>query len=410
MEEDTHFCAAPASAATGMPSSDFSLRKIAVPVFGPTFMFGLAEGAAFPMIALTARELGASVALAGFLVALMGLGSLLSNIPAALITSRIGERRAIMGASAVFAGALLLCILAHTLWLLAIGVLLMGTSVAVFMLARQVYLTEAVPLSLRARAMSTLGGSMRIGVFIGPFLAAATMPSFGLKAAYTIAILAAIGSGVLAYGAPDITPGRNARLAENPPPIKAIVRSHAKVFMTLGVGVMLVSVLRSSRQVIIPLWAESLGIDAATTSLIYGLVSGIDMLVFYPAGKLMDTRGRIWVAVPSTLLMGISIVLMPFTNSTLTLLLVSLVLGVGNGISSGLIMVLGADASPRAGRTEFLGVWRLLADVGACSGPLLLSTTTAMLSLSAGIGLIGLLGLLATGVFWRWVPRPPPAG
>ncbi len=215
---------------------------------------------------------------------------------------------------------------------------------------------------------------------------------------------------MLAYGAPDITPGRNARLAENPPPIKAIVCSHAKVFMTLGVGVMLVSVLRSSRQVIIPLWAESLGIDAATTSLIYGLVSGIDMLVFYPAGKLMDTRGRIWVAVPSTLLMGISIVLMPFTNSTLTLLLVSLVLGVGNGISSGLIMVLGADASPRAGRTEFLGVWRLLADVGACSGPLLLSTTTAMLSLSAGIGLIGLLGLLATGVFWRWVPRPPPAG
>ena len=48
-----------------------------------------------------------------------------------------------------------------------------------------------------------------------------------------------------------------------------------------------------------PLWADHLGLDAATTSLIYGLAGGIDMLVFYPAGKVMDRKGRTWVAVPS---------------------------------------------------------------------------------------------------------------
>ena len=39
------------------------------------------------------------------------------------------------------------------------------------------------------------------------------------------------------------------------------------------------------------------------------------MLVFYPAGKVMDRKGRAWVAVPSMLIMGIAMMLTPFTHS-----------------------------------------------------------------------------------------------
>ena len=39
----------------------FSLRSIAVPAFGPALMFGLGEGAILPVVALSARDLGASV-------------------------------------------------------------------------------------------------------------------------------------------------------------------------------------------------------------------------------------------------------------------------------------------------------------------------------------------------------------
>src|SRR5690606_42009960 len=66
---------------------------------------------------------------------------------------------------------LALCLLAHEPWLFGIGVLMIGMASAVFLLARQTYLVEAVPLTMRARAMSTLGGTMRIGLFFGPFIA-----------------------------------------------------------------------------------------------------------------------------------------------------------------------------------------------------------------------------------------------
>ena len=86
-----------------MTDDSFSLRRIALPVFGPSFLFGLGEGAILPVIALTVRQLGGSVALAALMVTLIGIGSLVTNIPASLITARWGERWAIVG-GAVWGG------------------------------------------------------------------------------------------------------------------------------------------------------------------------------------------------------------------------------------------------------------------------------------------------------------------
>ncbi len=68
-------------------------------------------------------------------------------------------------------------------------------------------------------------------------------------------------------------------------------------------------------------------------------------------------------------------------------------------------MTLGADYSPAAGRAHFLGVWRLMADLGSTSGPALISGATALFSLAAGIVCTGLLALAAGAVLWYWIPR-----
>jgi MFS family permease len=155
----------------------------------------------------------------------------------------------------------------------------------------------------------------------------------------------------------------------------------------------------------VPLWAEQIGLSAATISLIYGMSSGLDMLVFYPAGRVMDRKGRLWVAVPSMLFMGLSMILMPLTHGAFTLLLAALLMGFGNGIGSGMIMTLGADYSPAAGRAHFLGIWRLLSDIGSTAGPALLSAVTALLTLSAGIWCNGLIAFAAASVLLYWIPR-----
>ena len=389
----------------------FSLRSIAVPAFGPALLFCIGEGAVLPVVALSARDLGASVAVAALIVTLIGLGSWFFNLPASLITLKFGERWSIVGAAAAGALALTAAALSSAipdgLWLLAAAMVVVGMAASVFALARQKYLTEAVPVAFRARALSTLGGVSRIGIFIGPFVGAGVMQFAGISGAYWVGVAGMAAAAILSVTIPDLKapPGSSAGSGGPEPTMRGIAVSHAGVFLTVGAGILLLSALRASRQVVIPLWADNLGMDATQASLIYGLSGAIDMLVFYPAGKLMDRKGRQWVAIPSTVIMGTALMLIPLTGSFVGLLLAALLIGFGNGISSGLIMTLGADFSPDRGRGQFLGLWRFIADAGATGGPVLLSGVTAAASLGAGVWATGVLGFAAAVVFAITIPR-----
>ena len=129
------------------------------------------------------------------------------------------------------------------------------------------------------------------------------------------------------------------------------------------------------------------------------------MAIFYPAGRVMDRRGRRWVAVPSMLIMGCALMLVPLTGTFATLVLAALLLGFGNGIGSGMLMTIGADNAPSIGRPAFLGIWRLLSDTGTCGGPVLLSGLTGVAGLATAVVGNGMLGLLAAGMLWCWLPR-----
>ena len=391
-----------------MEDRSFSLKSIAIPAFGPTLLFGFSNGAILPVIALSARDVGATPAAAGLIIALIGFGSLGANIPAALITAKVGERRALLGAFLVTLFALLLCILAGNAILIALAALLIGVSTSVVLLARQTYMIDAVPLYMRARALSTLGGVNRIGMFAGPFAGAAVMHFMGLAGAYWVGIAALIAALLLTYFMRDLEADAttvSTGASTDRPRMTRIAREHSGIFLTLGLGVLLISAMRAARQIVIPLWAEQIGLSPTATAVIFGVSSAVDMLFFYPAGKIMDQLGRIWVALPCTLIMGLALILMPYTTSAITFTGIAMLMGLGNGFGSGINMTLGADASPEKGRTEFLGLWRLISDVGTSAGPFILSGMTALASLAAGITMTGLFGFLAAAIFWRFLPH-----
>jgi MFS family permease len=392
-----------------MPSSpvtDFSLKSIAVAAFGPSILFGFSQGAMLPVIAISAIDRGANLAVASLVVSMLGIGSLVTNIPSGVITTRFGERRSMVLAAGVSAVGLVLCLFQLGLVLFATGVFLVGAASSIFMLARQSYLTEVVPPHMRARALSTLGGVQRIGVFVGPFVTAGIIGLAGLDAAYTVALVAIVAAGFVAYLVPDLTqelaPG-----AAVPQKVTTIgmFREHWRTFVMLGTGILLLSAIRSTRQVVIPLWATHIGLDPAQSSIVYGIAGVVDAAIFYPAGYVMDRFGRRWIAVPCVLIMGVSFLLLPLTHVAVTLALVSVIMGFGNGIGSGIVNTLGSDASPAVGRPTFLGIWRELADGGSAIGPLILSLVTGIAGLAAGIVASGFVGFAAAAALARWIPK-----
>ncbi|MEV6410444.1 MFS transporter [Kribbella sp. NPDC051718] len=388
-----------------------SLWKIAPSVYLPALLYGIGSGAIAPVVALSALQLGAPVAVAGLVVAAAGLGQVIGDIPAGTLATRVGERRAMVLATVLVTGALVGCLVVPTVWSLAIAIALTGVAGAVWNLARQAYLSEAVPLNMRARALSTLGGVSRIGSFIGPFVGAFAMKFLGTDGAYWVHLVAAALACVVLLSLPDIESVRRKRMA-NPVVMQstaAVIREHLPVLRTLGSGALLVGAVRASRQVVIPLWAEHLGLDPQTTSIIFGISGAVDMLLFYPAGSVMDRFGRKWVAVPSMFVLGLAHLLLPLTHSVTSLTAVALLMGVGNGLGAGVIMTLGADASPPVGRAQFLGAFRLFADAGSGAGPFMVAAVTAVAGLGPAVLFMGLVGWGAATAMNRWIPARPQA-
>ena len=59
-----------------------TLRSLTASVYLPTFLFAVGQGAVIPIVALQAKSLGASLAVAGFIVALRGIGVLAFDVGA----------------------------------------------------------------------------------------------------------------------------------------------------------------------------------------------------------------------------------------------------------------------------------------------------------------------------------------
>ncbi len=385
----------------------FSLKSLIPGAYLPSMIAEIGVGAMIPVIATSATHLGASLAIAGLMAAMLPIGQILADVPAGALAGRIGDRRAMVVATGVALVGMLCAALAPNLWLLGIGVVTVGAANATFGLARQSYLAEVTPTHLRARALSTLGGVARIGQFLGPFIGALVIHGGTGSNAFWVGVATSIIAGTIVLAVPDLAGAEHlrAREAASRRSIRAVIREHVPVLTTLGFAVLLVGSVRGARQTVLPLWTEHLGLSPATTSLIYGLCGAVDMLLFYPAGKIMDVAGRLWVAIPSMAIMGLSMLLLPLTHSVLTVGLVAVLLGVGNGLGSGILMTLGADVAPPGERSQFLGVWRLEIDIGNASGPLIISAGASLGSLAGGVIAIGVLSAGTCLALGRWVGR-----
>ncbi|WP_405177608.1 MFS transporter [Nocardia sp. NBC_01377] len=390
-----------------------SLRPLVFTVYVPTLARGIGMGAAAPVMTLTALDLGASVAVAGLSVALVGLGQVLGDIPAGQLVARVGERASTIGGTAVGLIGVLLCLLAPNVLVLCAALLIVGLSNAVWGLAQMTYMAEAIVFERRARAMSLFGGAMRLGFFVGPFLGALAILGMGTRGGFAVQFVAFLLAGWMMARTPLPGVGGPALVAAPPLSLIGVGRLHHRVLLTLGAGSLLMGAARASREVILPLWANHIGIGAATASLLFGIGAALELVFAYPAGHLMDRFGRSPVAVPSLAILAVAYLAVPLTYSTITLGAVAIAMGIGNGIGNGVIMVLGADVAPAAIRSEFLAAWRLTHDGGAFGGPLLIGTLATAAPLAVAAVTIGGVAALGATVMARYIPVYvpwPPAG
>lgn len=398
------------------------LRQYGPMVYLPSLVFALGEGAMIPLIPVIATQRGADIPTAALVASALIVGSLFGNLPAGWLVDRVGEQRTMaIGGAVALLGAVACVLLPGLAWFTA-AVFVIGMAAAAFTLARHAFMATRVPLAFRARALSLLGGSTRFGLFVGPFLAAALLAASGeavsalwLFLASMVVLIALVLLGPdpeaqFRVESPSGAPGRGA----SGDGVLTVLWRERSVLARVGVSCMVLAALRASRQVVLPLWGVSIGMDAPSIALVVGVSGALDFALFYASGQVMDHYGRLWAALPSMILMSAGFVALALTHdaarATAWFAALAGLLGLANGLSSGILMTVGADLAPAGSTASFLGAWRLLTDSGSALAPVMVAVVAAAASLPLASALVGVLGLGGAAGLLRWGPRYLPRG
>jgi MFS family permease len=194
--------------------------------------------------------------------------------------------------------------------------------------------------------------------------------------------------------------------------LRRVLRGHYRDLAAAGSAQVFAQMIRAGRHVVIPIYAaDVIGLDVRSVGMVLSISSALDMAMFYPAGWIMDRFGRKFASVPSFLVQALGMALVPLSSSFYGLLLATSILGLGNGIGSGTMMTLGADLAPREARGEFLGLWRLIGDLGFTGGPLAVGSMASALGLHAAafaMAGVGGVAVVILTLYVRETLEPPP--
>ena len=383
----------------------FRIRSLIWSVYVPSFLLAMGQSIVIPTLPGFAREvLGSTDALIGLAVGARHIGMMGLDVPAGMLASRLGMRKTMILGTAIFAiSAFAAAASTNFGWLYAAR-LLTGASFALWSISRHSFIAVTVPPEARGKALSLFGGVSRAAVVIGPLAGGFAATYVDIRAPFYLQ--GGVGLATMALvmfsmrGLPEATVRQHRNVIAS---LADTLTSYKGVFMTAGVVAISLQFIRQAREFIIPVWGENVGLNEAEIGYVVATSSVIDSTMFPVVGYSMDRWGRKSAGVPALLVLAVSMAVLPFADSFAMLMLVGVVAGFGNGLSSGFVLTMGADLAPKGNPAEFIGVWRLISDGGGAAGPNVLGPLAGAFSLAtaalvtAGVGVFG-AGLLLVGV------------
>ncbi|GAB3714243.1 MFS transporter [Mariniluteicoccus flavus] len=392
------------------PTPAETLRALLWPVYVPTVTFAAGAAALIPAYILLALRLGFHEAEVALIGTWLGLVAVLASFAAGYLVQGIGERAALAGTTSLGIVGLLAAWGATATgtpgarWVMIGALTLFALAEAVWGIARQGLVADLAAPHHLGRAMNTFGAAQRIGRVFGPLAAAAILALWGPAEVFGVgAAVAAVSLWLIVRHLR--TPGTAAptgAVAEAAPQARRALHG----LVVLGLGIVTLAALRVAKETLIPLWgARGLHLPDALVALVIGVAAAFELILFWPAGIALDRFGRMPVAVVSMVLMALGLIAMPWSTHAVWFVAAALVVGLGDGVGSGIVKTIGVDLAPVVGRGRFLGWWQSVASTGSLAAPAVASAVIAASSLGAALAVIGAVGLAGAAWMAYWTPR-----
>lgn len=377
----------------------------------------LGFGLVVPVLPLFAREFGVGLFAVTLVVSVFAGVRLVSNIYTGSLTDRIGGRLAVGSGALIVAASSLAIFWAPNYAALLVFRGLGGFGSALFFNALLAMVVGVARPNQRGQAVGMLQGAFLFGISIGPSVGGVLAEPLGLRWPFAIYAVACAAAGTVALvflprrprpavhvesaqgadeepvaASPAAAPrgfaamwGNARRLCAHPAFAAALVMMAASRWAATGV-----------RFSLIPVFAkEEVGADARTIGFALTLAALTHLLVVWPAGRIIDRRGRKVLGAPAYLGFALIAAVMGFALSVPLFLAAMALYGIGTGLTSVVPPAVAGDVAPEGQTGTAVGVLNTAGDLGSVLGPLASGLLAEQLGYHWGFGASAALLLIA---------------
>jgi MFS family permease len=347
-------------------------------VIASTFFVGFGGGVIFPILPNLGKVLGISPFMVGLILSANRFSRLFANAPAGIVVDRVGTRTPFvvgLAIQGVGTGGYIVAMYSAlpSAWFLAARIGWGFGSALVFATAY----TIAADLSdggSRGTNMGLIRGGVIFGFPTGLVVGGLVSELYGTVAAFVVATGFALLASILAYLAvPETHVEGNPRQSVKPwdvdtslPSVTIGLVNFAVLFAYIGVLFATLVLFLEENQIGV------FGLDAQGTSGLFMAVTVIAAAVFmFLSGYLSDRRGSRMPALLAFLFITfVGLVLFAFAQSVPLLTVACLLIGAGQGGTSGPLMALLADLTPEDRMGRAVGTNNVFGDIGGGLGPM----------------------------------------
>jgi MFS family permease len=325
-------------------------------VYLPSVIVAISRGMLITAIPLYLISIGFTPAQVGIGTSAIFIGTLIFDLPGGVMLRKISERNLMKFSLALITISTFLMYLDLNNTSVILLAILFGGGRSLWLLSRRYVISYYLDYSMRGRASSFIGASERIGTFIGPAIVAALIEVASYREVFLFSFLISLTALV------SIIPFK---IFELPKISVEELTPSRKIYLSKGYLISLSAIesfvqgIRSSRL-------------NSMVEIALSISGALDVIGSYPAGIIIDRKGRSVSGLVSFGILAIGFILLALPYNYLYFYIAAIIIGLGNGFSAGLLITVGSDIGFSLGRKEgatFLAAWQFTGDIGSASSP-----------------------------------------
>ena len=337
------------------------------------------------------------------------IGRFVTNIPAGLLSERIGRKPVILTGAIGIAVFATLTGTANDVPTLLIYRLLMGVFSAMTITVANVAATDFSRVENRGRVLGMLHGMQLIVGIFTPSLGGFVGEFVDIRAPF---LWSGSGIAVMAVWAlarlPETRPARARGEAEGKAATGGVrfaslaLLRDPSFFMVCMLGFSTFFLRGGAFTTLIPLFADQvLGAGPGVLGILFTVASVLHGVLVYPAGAIADRFGRKPVIVPAGIVVGLGMAAFPFGTTMLTFVLIFFFFHAATGFSGQAPVAYLGDLAPAHLRGMSFGLYRTFGDMAGIVAPVIATGLAETISFHAAFFFNGALWLVTLLFFSR---------